>query len=325
MSDFRGRSFDPRNKLITVAVASYNNASYVESTLDSIYNQSYAPIELKIVDDASSDNSVVVIKEWIKKRGVEVQFTINDRNRGICYVCNLLIEQAAFYLVFIGSDDEMEVDRVERQLLYFETLDKEYGLVYTDVSTIDEIGRPVSASWFKLSGFEPLEGDVFEPFLREKFRFPAPSIIYRSEVFRTVGKYDERLKTEDIDMHLRILRHYKAAYCPMVSVRYRVLSQSLSRTVGPRLFQDRITIYRKCLGFSENLDEYIKLKIVGWAQRSYYADYAECKALLFQSIRVRFSIKSFLLLLLAWCRVRPIHLVKWIGLKNKIKSTLSLL
>lgn len=79
MSDFRGRSFDPQNKLITAGVASYNNASYVISTLESIYNQSYAPIELKIVDDASTDNSVSVINEWIKKKNVSVQFSVNEK------------------------------------------------------------------------------------------------------------------------------------------------------------------------------------------------------------------------------------------------------
>jgi glycosyltransferase involved in cell wall biosynthesis len=314
MNDFRGRSFDPQNKLVTVAVGSYNHAPYVISTLESIYNQSYAPIELKIIDDASSDNSVAIIKEWIAKKEIAVQFILNDRNRGVCYVCNTLIKQPAYYLVLIGSDDEMEVDRLEKQIAYFETLGKEYGLVYSDMSTIDEKGMLVEASWFKSNGILPLEGDVFEPFLREQFRFPSPSIIYRSEVFKTVGEYDERLKTEDIDMVLRILRHYKVAYCPIVSVRYRVLSQSLSRNIGARLFQDRIMIYRKFLGFSESVDTYVKKKIVGWAQRAYYSDYPECKSLLIQSVRIQFTMKSFLLLLFAWCGVKSERLSKLIKL-----------
>lgn len=217
----------------------------------------------------------------------------------------------------IASDDEMEADRFEKQIAYFDTLGKEYGLVYSDMSIIDEKGMMVEASWFKSNGLIPLEGNVFEPFLREQFRFPTPAILYRSDVFKIVGEYDERLKTEDIDMNLRILKQYKAAYCPIVAVRYRVLSQSLSRNMGGRLFQDRITIYRKFLGFSEDVDNYIKRKIVGWAQRAYYSDYPECKSMLLQSVKIQFTMKSFLLLLFAWCGVRSEQLSK---LMKRIKN-----
>jgi glycosyltransferase involved in cell wall biosynthesis len=314
MNDFRRRSFDPQNKLVTVAVGSYNNASYVISTLESIYNQTYAPIELKIIDDASSDNSVAIINEWITKKEIVVQFTVNERNRGVCYVCNALIKQPANYLVLIGSDDEMEVDRLGRQIAYFDSLGKEYGLVYSDMSTMDENGILVDESWFKSKAIIPLEGDMFEPFLRDQFRFPSPSIVYRSEVFKIVGEYDERLKTEDIDMLLRILKHYKVAYCPIVSVRYRILAQSLSRNIGGRLYQDRINTYRKFLGVSEGVDTYVKSKIVAWAQRAYYSDYTESKSLLLQSVKIRFTMKSFLLLLFAWCGVRSEQLSKLIKL-----------
>lgn len=314
MSDFRGRSFDPQNKLVTVAVASFNNAPYVVSTLESIYNQSYARIQLRIIDDASIDNSVSVIKDWINKRNVSVQVSVNKKNRGVCFVCNEFIKQMGYYFVLIGSDDEMEADRFEKQIAYFDTLGREYGLVYSDMSTIDEKGLPLEASWFKSNGMLPLEGNVFEPFLREQLRFPSPSIIYRSDVFKIVGEYDERLKTEDIDMVLRILKHYKAAYCPIVSVRYRVLSQSLSRNVGGRVFQDRITIYRKFLGFNEGVDTYVKSKILGWAQRAYFSDYAECKSLLLQSLKIQFNTKSFLLLLFALCGVRSERLSKFMKL-----------
>jgi len=113
----------------------------------------------------------------------------------VCYVCNQLIKEMGCYLALIGSDDEMEVDRLERQIAYFDSLGKEYGLVYSDMSMMDENGILVEKSWFKSKGVVPKEGDVFEPLLRDQFRFPSPSIIYRSEVFKIVGEYDERLKT----------------------------------------------------------------------------------------------------------------------------------
>jgi len=115
-------------------------------------------------------------------------------------------------------------------------------------------------------------------------------------------------------MLLRILKHYKVAYCAIVSVRYRILAQSLSRNIGGRFYQDRIKTYRKFLGVSEGVDTYVKSKIVAWAQRAYYSDYAESKSLLLQSVKIHFTMKSFLLLLFAWCGVRSEQLSKFMKL-----------
>ncbi len=315
--DFRERNFDPQNKLVTVAVASYNNAPYVISTLVSIYNQTYAPIELKIVDDSSTDNSVNLINEWITKNNLQVSLTVNKQNKGVCFVCNKLIKQVGYYFVLIGSDDEMEMDRLEKQIAYFKTLSEEYGLVYSDMSTMDKNSKLVEPSWFKQKGVVPIEGGLFEPFLREQFRFPSPSIIYRAEVFEVVGEYDEQLKTEDIDMILRILRHFKVGFCPIVSVRYRVVAKPLSRQIGGRFYKDRIAIYRKFLGVSKVLDGYIESRIITWAQSAYFSGYAESKSLLLQAVKTRFTFKIFLLLLFAWSGLRGQRISKFINFAKK--------
>ncbi|UTP90830.1 glycosyltransferase [Escherichia coli] len=57
-----------KNLLITIIVASYNSKDYILETLESCINQQYQNIEIIIVDDCSSDNSVELIKQWCKEK-----------------------------------------------------------------------------------------------------------------------------------------------------------------------------------------------------------------------------------------------------------------
>ena len=52
--------------LVSILVANHNNAKYIGEALGSIVNQTYSNIEIVVVDDASTDDSVVVIEEFIK-------------------------------------------------------------------------------------------------------------------------------------------------------------------------------------------------------------------------------------------------------------------
>ena len=54
-------------QLCSVLVASYNGAHLITDALDSVFAQSYRPIELVVVDDGSSDGSVEVIRDWVER------------------------------------------------------------------------------------------------------------------------------------------------------------------------------------------------------------------------------------------------------------------
>ena len=72
--------------LVSVIVTNYNNKKYIEECLNSLINQTYKKIEIIIVDDCSTDNSVSVIKMWMNKLKYEdkikVRLVINNRNMG---------------------------------------------------------------------------------------------------------------------------------------------------------------------------------------------------------------------------------------------------
>ncbi|MGL4913508.1 MAG: glycosyltransferase family 2 protein, partial [Romboutsia sp.] len=60
-------SYKRNSDLVSVIVTNYNNEKYICSCLDSILNQSYKNIEIILVNDASTDNSIYFIHNWIKE------------------------------------------------------------------------------------------------------------------------------------------------------------------------------------------------------------------------------------------------------------------
>ena len=55
--------------LVSIVISNYNNEKYIEKCLNSIINQTYKNIEIIIVDDGSTDNSISIINSWILDKG----------------------------------------------------------------------------------------------------------------------------------------------------------------------------------------------------------------------------------------------------------------
>lgn len=105
-----------RNPLVTVFIAAYNCERYIQQTVDSILSQTYKNIEIIIIDDGSSDNTVNIIKA-IKDE--KIRFYQNEKNKGIPFTRNLGLELAkGEYIAIIDADDVAFPNRLKKQLNY---------------------------------------------------------------------------------------------------------------------------------------------------------------------------------------------------------------
>ena len=73
--------------LVSVICLCYNHAEFVIESLNSVLNQNYQPIEIIIVDDYSTDNSVAVIEKWVENNQ-SLTFIKNTNNLG-----NTIVQQ----------------------------------------------------------------------------------------------------------------------------------------------------------------------------------------------------------------------------------------
>ena len=106
--------------LVTIICLSYNHEKFVIESLNSVINQNYAPIELLIVDDFSTDNSKVVIENWLVQHP-QVLFIVNTTNLGNTKSFNNVLKLAkGDYIIDLAADDVLLPNGIEMQVNAFQ-------------------------------------------------------------------------------------------------------------------------------------------------------------------------------------------------------------
>ena len=94
-------------KTLSVIITNYNYGYYISEALEDILNQSFKPNEVVLVDDASTDNSIEIINEFLKKYS-NLKLLRNDRNMGLLYSSARAFESiSGDYIYAAASDDRV--------------------------------------------------------------------------------------------------------------------------------------------------------------------------------------------------------------------------
>ena len=95
-------------QLVSIICTCYNHSSFVIEALESVFNQSYKNIEIIIIDDASSDNSVYLIENWLLDKP-NILFLKNEENKGITTSFNKASKYAkGEFLIDFATDDILD-------------------------------------------------------------------------------------------------------------------------------------------------------------------------------------------------------------------------
>jgi glycosyltransferase involved in cell wall biosynthesis len=239
--------------LVSVICLCYNHARFVAETIQSVLAQTYKNIEIIVVDDASTDNSIAVIRDVISRSGRnDIQFLPLPENIGNCAAFNQGLALAkGEYIIDLATDDYMVPERIARQVEFFLSLDESYGVVFSDAIYVNEEGE------FLYNHFEELQrkrlvytiprGDVFKDILTTYF-ISSPSMMSRKKVFDALGGYDEELAYEDFDFWVRSSRRYKYNYTDEKLTVVRKSSRSMSTgwyKIGDRQLHSTYLVCRK--------------------------------------------------------------------------------
>ena len=131
--------------LVSIIMPSYNTASFIKETIQSVLNQTYTKWELIIVDDCSTDNTDDVL-ETIKD--LRIRYFKNDKNSGAAVSRNKALREArGQWIAYLDSDDIWMQDKLEKQIRFMET--NGYVFSYTNYEEIDVDGNKTGV---KVSG-----------------------------------------------------------------------------------------------------------------------------------------------------------------------------
>jgi glycosyltransferase involved in cell wall biosynthesis len=203
---------------VSICIPSYNYATYLPETLDSLLAQTYPDYEIVVVDDASKDDSQAVAESYARRYPEKVRvFTHPGRvNKGISATCNLAIEKSrGEYLAWLGSDDAWYPDKLARQV---DELDRNLGIgmTYSYADIIDSKGVKTG----ELVGRD-MTHDLHPMLVAGNF-VPHLTAIHRRACLEKTGLYDETLQYSDWDMWLKMANFFHFSFIDQPLAMYRV-------------------------------------------------------------------------------------------------------
>lgn len=215
------------SKLVSIMIPTYNAQTTIKGTLISILAQTYKNLEVVIVDNASTDNTVNVVHQFDDPR---LKIIINPVNLGAEGNFNRCIELATGdYIAIYHADDIYEPTIIEEQVAFLEMY-PEAGGVGTMAAIIDENG--ITKGELKIpteliSKAPPLYEikDILPALLKYGNSFLiCPSMMARHDVYKNeIKKWREELfkSAADADVWLRIAEKHKLGIINKKLIRYR--------------------------------------------------------------------------------------------------------
>lgn len=207
--------------LVSVIIPTYNTATYLAYAIESALGQSLKNVEIIVVDDGSTDETVNILQPYKK-----IIRYIYQPNAGRSAARNTGILQAqGKYIAFLDADDLWLPDRLAQHIPILEE-NPDTLLVYSQANVIDSQGnnRLVRDTPLIIGGSLNDSSQAVKQLLLGNF-IPILTVTLRKSIFEQAGLFDDKLSyAEDWDLWLRIAELGKISFVPGCFACYRVES-----------------------------------------------------------------------------------------------------
>jgi glycosyltransferase involved in cell wall biosynthesis len=242
---------------VSLIIPNFNNAKFLAECLDSALAQTRPFDEIIVVDDASTDESVQIIKR-IMFEAKQVRLIALSERSGVSVARNRGIQAATSpFITTLDSDDffwnerknELEMGLIEADL------PRSNVVAFSDVQCISVSGAPTCL----VSDFRPVrQGALFDDMLRLRCFVPR-DFTFAVSAYREAGGYDERFSLyEDWDLKLRLSRFCHFRFTGDAGVAYRSNPNGLSRAP---LYRHFIAMYRVAMKNTDGLQQPRKVMV----------------------------------------------------------------
>ncbi|WP_294303767.1 glycosyltransferase [uncultured Chryseobacterium sp.] len=205
----------------SILIANYNNGKYFKECYDSVMAQEYKDWEAVILDDASTDNSVRIIKDIIGSDS-RFRFFENPRNSGVGITKSKLIELAEGDICgFVDPDDAIAPTAISSSINNFRKQD--VVLTYSRFMSCDENLQPLT----------PFKTRQVKNNDRYFFNYPiqiAHFVCFKRKIYLQTEKMNTTMKiAEDQDLYLKMYEKGKVKFINEINYLYRLHSGGISQ------------------------------------------------------------------------------------------------
>ena len=249
------------NPLVSILTPSFNQARYLETTIQSVLSQDYPRLEYIIVDGGSTDGSVGIIRKYSDR----LAWWVSEKDRGQTDAINKGFAHATGGIfAWINSDDTYEPRAVGQAVKYL-TEHPEVGMVYADCNYINEDGRAIGR-------FPAAQTDL--PRLRRGYvHIPQQTMFFRADLWKQVGPLDPSFYfAMDYDLWTRIAARSELKYIAgQVWANFRIHTSGKTIAADDRCWPEMLRVHYRDGGsfFAPIVAKYYIRKLVAplWAWR----------------------------------------------------------
>jgi len=246
-----------RPPLVSVVIPCYNHEPYVEEALRSVFSQSYPNIEVIVIDDGSSDQTVTRIEQVLKESPFPVRF-IARGNKGAHATINEGMGMAnGEYVGILNSDDRYLPFRIEAMVRLLTSSGKGWGL--TGTRFIDASGERIlygqnAMADVLMRGLDSLYLDtsITIGFGRFNYAISTGNLFFSKSLLQSLGEFADYRYVHDWDFCLRALAYESPAILHEPAYEYRIHG---TNTISESLDRSRSETYRMLHGWKHKIYE----------------------------------------------------------------------
>ncbi len=222
---------------VSIVTPSYNQGHFLEATIQSVLAQDYPNIEYIIVDAASKDNSVDVIKKYVQ----HLTWWVSEKDKGHADGLNKGFSHATGEIfAWLNSDDIYQPGAVSEAVAFL-TAHPEVGMVYGDANLINDTGDLIGKFASKQTDYRRL--------LRGSVHIPQATTFFRADLWRQVGPLDLSLFFSfDYDLWVRIAKVSDIRYVPRLWADFRMHNLGKSVLNDDQCYPDMLRVYKREAG-----------------------------------------------------------------------------
>lgn len=241
--------------LVSIVTPSFNQAAYLEETIQSVLAQDYPRIEYIVIDGGSTDGSVDVIRKYQSS----LAFWVSEQDKGQTDAINKGFDRAkGDILAWINSDDTYNPKAVGEAVLYLME-NPDVAMVYADCDFIDEQGRVIGKFASRQTDYKKLrQGYV---------HIPQQTMFFRAKHWKEVGPLDPSFYfAMDYDLWMRIAARAPIQYLPgRTWANFRIHTSSKTNVNDERGWKEMLRVHYRDGGsfFAPIVAKYYLRKIIG--------------------------------------------------------------
>ncbi len=226
------------NKKVSIIILTYNGEKYIKSTIDSCLNQTYKNVEVIIIDDYSTDNTVNILKSYAEK----IKLYLNEENQGISKNVNQGVSLSnGEYFILLGHDDLLASNHIEVMINEFDAND--IVSIHCNSILIDPFGKELKLARNDKKQIQKTNNCLFELSL-DNF-ISSCGMIHRKDIFEKVNGWDGTYKFYGEWLYyIKSLEYGKIKYTDKTKAFYRRHETNITNSFKNKKIKEQLNKYK---------------------------------------------------------------------------------